>query len=308
MNKITIILGLSLSIFLSGLSSAAAETLKIAALVNGEIISSEDLQNRINAFRLTTGIPYNNETRGMIRQRVLNAAIDEKLKLQEAAKNGIEITPEEINAQMRQFEKSNKIPMGQLRTILKQSGVSPETLSAQIKSDQSWIRLIRKKFYAEGAITQKEIETALKAAQHDLNTPKFQVLEIFIKKEHAKNISHLVQNLRQDPRFELYAMQFSESPSAANGGNLGWVNAGKFPVPLEKKLRRMTEGEISDPIAVGDGYYILKLQKTFKPDRDKPDIPGEKEIRTFLENQKMEALSRKLLQDLRQKAVIEVRD
>ena len=102
-------------------------------------------------------------------------------------------------------------------------------------------------------------------------------------------------------------MQFSDSPSAANGGNLGWVNKGKLASPLETALNKMSSGDISEPILVGDGYYILKLQKTFDPQKDKPELPDEKQIRAFLENQKMEVLSKKLLQELRQKAVIELR-
>ncbi len=288
-------------------SEGSAATLKIVALVNGEIISSEDIQNRVNAFLMTTGIPYNAQTRSMINQRVLNAAVDEKIKLQEAAKNNIEVSEEEVDAQIRQFEKSRNIPMGQLNTLLRQAGVSRDTIEEQMKSDIAWVRLVRKKSYAEGSLTQKEIEQALQEAKSDLTTPKYQVSEIFIRKDHARNLSDLVYNLRRDPRFELYAMQFSESPSAANGGNLGWVNSGKLASALESALKKMKPGDISEPISVGDGYYILKLQKTFNPEKDKPELPNEEEIRVFLQNQKMEALSKKLLQDLRRQAVIEIR-
>lgn len=287
--------------------AAAASTVKIAALVNGEIISSDDLQNRINAFLLTTKIPYNAQTKSMIAQRVLNAAVDEKIKLQEAAKNGIEISAEELNDQWRTFEKNRKIPMGQLKKILKQAGVSEETFASQMKSDLAWVRLVRKKSYAEGTLTQKEIEQAMADARKDLTTPKYMVSEIYIKKSNARNLSDLVSNLRNDDRFELYAMQFSESPSAANGGNLGWINTGKLASALETALKKMKPGDISEPIQVGDGFYVLKLQKTFDPAKDKPQIPDEKEIRLFLENQKMETLSKKLMQDLRQRAVIEIR-
>ncbi len=288
-------------------SFALASSLKIAALVNGEIISSEDLQNRINAFMMNTKIPFNSQTKSMITQRVLNNAVDEKLKLQEAAKNGISISDKEVAAQMRLFEQNNGIPTGQLTKILQKAGVSEDTMQEQLKSDLAWVRLIRKKYYAEGAPTQKEINQTMAEAKADLNTPKYMVSEIFIKKSNAKNIWQLVDNLRQDDRFELYAMQFSDSPSAANGGNLGWVNTGKLASVLESKLKNMDIGDISDPIMLGDGYYILKLQRRFNPKTDKVEAPTQEQIRTLLENQKMESLSKKLLQDLRQKAVIEIR-
>ena len=303
MKKLLILLGLCITIN----TPAQATALKIAALVNGEIISTEDLQSQLKSFMMNTQIPMNAQTRGMIMQKVLNSAIDEKLKLQEAEKNDITITEDEIKAQLRNIEKKNNIPVGQLTEILKNAEINPQTMHEQIKSDLAWLRLIRQKYYMEGTPTQKEINAALKEAQEDLNTPKFLVSEIYIKKDNAKNLSDLVYNLRNDERFELYAMQFSDSPSAANGGNLGWINTGKLPFILENHLKKMKTGDISDPIKVGNGYYILKLNQTFNPATDKLQIPTSKEIKALLENQKMEALSKKLLQDLRQKAVIEIR-
>ena len=72
--------------------------IKIVALVNGEIISTEDMENRVNAFVMTTQIPLNHQTKNLIKQRVLQAAIDEKLKIQDAEKNGINIQPKTLVA------------------------------------------------------------------------------------------------------------------------------------------------------------------------------------------------------------------
>ena len=285
-----------------------ATPLKIKALVNGEIISSEDIQNRINLFLMNSRIPYNSQTKDMINQRVLNNTVEEKLKLQEAAKEGIIISEKETKEQVAKFANNNKIPLSQLSLLLKQSNVNQRTIEEQLKSDLAWLRLIRKKYYSEGSITQKEINQALESAKKNLETPKYFVAEIFIKKENANNLSQLVHNLRTDDRFELYAMQFSDSPTASNGGNLGWVNSGQLPSILEAKLKNMKLGSISDPIQVGDGYYILKLKQRFNPKTDKMQAPSTIEIQSMLENQKMETLSKKLLQDLRQKAVIEIRN
>lgn len=288
--------------------SAQAQSVKIAALVNGEVITTSDIQNRINAFLMTTQIPLNAQTRGMILQRVLNNAVDEKIKLQEAVKNGITITADDLKGAIASYEKNNKIPAGQMKTMLRRANVSQTAFNEQMKSDLAWLRLVRKKVLGVDTITQTEINQSLADAKKDLETPKYQISEIFIKKENAKNISDLVSNLRNDPRFALYAMQFSDSPSAANGGNLGWINEGKLAEPLEKAVKKLKVGAVSDPILSGDGYYILKLEKRFNPEVDKPAIPDKKEIKRFLENQKMEDYSRKHLQDLRQQAVIEIRN
>lgn len=299
------LLALLISISASNMSFAAP--FKIIALVNGEIISSEDMDSRINAFSMNTKIPFNEQTKDMISQRVLNNAINEKLKLQAAQKDGITVSEQEVKEQMQQFEKENNVAKGELHQILKNAGVNKSTVMEQIKSDIAWVRYIRKRFYSEGAPTQKEINEKLHEASNDLQKTKYLVSEIFISKKNANDIHLLVENLRNDNRFELYAMQFSESPTAANGGNLGWISLNNFPSPLADKLKQMNEGSVSDAIAHGDGYYILKLHQTYNPQKDKIKTPTAAEIKATLENQKMEMLSKKTLQDLRQKAVIEIR-
>ena len=302
-----------LILLLSGIFSfipnnAQAKSLKIAAVVNDEIISTRDLQNRVNLFLMTTRIPLNPQTENMIFSRVLNNAIEEKLKLQAAEKEGIKISPQELADSVQQFEKNNNISNGELKKILAQNKVDMDAFENQMKADLAWVRLVRRKMYSDAQVTQKELEKAMADAKTDLSTPKYFVSEIYIRKKDAKDLSVLVNNLRQDPRFELYAMQFSQSPTAANGGRLGWLNKGKLPEEIEKKLDKMHEGEISDPILYGEGYYIVRLDKTFDPKVDKPEIPTQNDMKKFLENQKMEEFSKKYLQDLHQKAVIELRN
>ena len=302
-----------LILLLSGIISftsadSKAESLKIAAVVNDEIISTRDLQNRVNLFLMTTRIPLNPQTQNMIFSRVLNNAIEEKIKLQAAEKEGIKISPQELADSVQQFEKNNQINTGELKKILAQNKVDMDAFENQMKADMAWVRLVRRKMYSDAQVTQKELEKAMADAKTDLSTPKYFVSEIYIRKKDAKDLSVLVNNLRQDPRFELYAMQFSQSPTAANGGRLGWLNKGKLPEEIEKKLDKMHEGEISDPILYGEGYYIVRLDKTFDPKVDKPEIPTQNDMKKFLENQKMEEFSKKYLQDLHQKAVIELRN
>ena len=85
------------------------QSLKIVATVNDEIISTADFQNQLKLFLLTTKIPFNEQTQNMILERVLNSAIDEKIKLQTAEKNDIKITEKEVNSSIGNFEKNNKI-------------------------------------------------------------------------------------------------------------------------------------------------------------------------------------------------------
>ena len=279
-------------------------SVKIFAEVNGEIITSSDMQDRINAFVVTTQIPVNDQTKNMIIEKVLQSAIDEKLKLQEAQNNSIKISPEELNAGMVNFAKSNNISVDQLRQVLKKAQVNEDVFRSQMKAEMVWSRLVQKKAAQNAIISRNEIKSAMETMEKDIQKHKFLVSEIVISKDKANGIEHLVDNLRHDPRFELYAMQFSEGLSAKNGGHIGWVNKGQLTEQLDKALLNMKEGEISDPILLGKNYYILKLEKVYIPGSDKAPVVDEAQVRKMLENKKIEEIAEKYIRDLRNKAII----
>ena len=279
--------------------------IKIFAEVNGEIITSRDMQDRVNAFVATTQIPVNAETKDMVIDRVLQAAVDEKIKLQEAQKNGVEISEADMDAGMQNFAKANGVSVPQLKKMLKQAQVDEDVFRSQMKAELVWARLVQRKAAQEANVSQSEVDEAMENITKDIKTPKFMVSEIVIPKKQAAHIGDLVSNLRQDPRFELYAMQFSQSPSARGGGRLGWVNKGQLAEPLEKALEQMKEGSISNPVALGSDYYILRLEKKYRPGIDKAPVPDAETVRKMLESKKMEETAAKYLRDLRNKAIIE---
>ena len=280
-------------------------SLKIYALVNGEVITSNDMQSRINSFIMTTGIPYNAKTKSMIINKVLQAAIDEKLKIQEAKKNKIQVTPQEVKIAVREFEKSNGMSAGQLKSILAQGKVSMSVWVKQIEADLAWKKLIATKGRGRVDVGENEIKRAFDDIKKDMKTQKYMVSEIVISKKDAKDLNGLVEVLRQDPRFELYAMQFSQSPSAANGGRLGWIVKGKLPSALENAIMKLKEGDVSNPVAYGNDYYIFKMEKIFNPKTDAQSLPDRKQVRRYLENKKLEEFSDKYIKDLRNRALIE---
>lgn len=279
--------------------------LKIYALVNGEVITSSDMQSRINAFILTTGIPYNAKTKEMITNKVLQSAIDEKLKIQEAKKNKIIVTTHELRQAVAEFEKSNRMPQGQLGKILAQANVRMSVWTRQIEADLAWKKLISSKGMGRITVGESEINRAFDEIKKDMTMPKYMLSEIVINRKDAKDLKGLVEVLRQDPRFELYAMQFSQSPSAANGGHLGWVLKGKLPKTLENAVLKLKEGAVSDPVIYGNDYYIFKMEKVFNPQIDAKSLPERRQVKAYLENKKLEEFSTKYIKDLRNRALIE---
>lgn len=281
--------------------------IRILANVNGDIITSGDINNRVRIFCMTSGIPYNEQTKTLIMNKVMQNTIDEKLKMQEASRSQIEISERELDEAMRSFKRNNGIPDDEFKRVLKQAGVDEKVFRAQIKADLAWMRVVSRKIGAE-TVTQGEIDEALALAKKDFTKSKYMVLEIVISKKDAKDIHELAENLKQDPRFELYASQFSQAVSGASGGRLGWVNEGQLPVVLEEAIKKLPEGGVSQPVLYNENYYIMKLEKRFDANNDDIIQPTSRDVQNMLSEQKKERMSSQMMQNMRQRASIEVRE
>src|SRR5688500_16678796 len=106
----------------------AQETLRIAAVVNDEVISVFDLANRTRLALLTTGLPDNMDTRRRLQPQVLRSLIDERIQTQEAARQNISATESEMQSAIARIEENNRMPPGGLEQVIRQSGVQRSTV------------------------------------------------------------------------------------------------------------------------------------------------------------------------------------
>ncbi|HZD25386.1 MAG TPA: SurA N-terminal domain-containing protein, partial [Alphaproteobacteria bacterium] len=91
---------------------------RIAAIVNDEIVSGYDIEQRIDLVLATTNLQHPEETRRRLRHQVLRTLIDERLQMQEARKLNLKVTDEDLQRAYRYLERQNNIPQGQLDEYL----------------------------------------------------------------------------------------------------------------------------------------------------------------------------------------------
>jgi peptidyl-prolyl cis-trans isomerase SurA len=70
----------------------------------------------------------------------------------------------------------------------------------------------------------------------------------------------LISQLQQGAPFPSVARQFSSLPTAAYGGDAGWVSPGEMPAEVEAAVEQMRPGQLSQPIPVKEGVYIIYLR------------------------------------------------
>lgn len=284
------------------------DDIKIVMVINGEMISKKDLNDRIRAFSFNLNIPINAETKDMMIARVKQATIDEKLKIVEAEREKINISDKEIDEAVENLAEGNGKTLAEFKQEFRNAGVDFDVFRTQIKSDLAWIRLVRQKSMGQIEASRKEVERFISDIETNINSEKVRISEIVIPKDSAGNISTLVYNLRNDPRFPLFAMQFSKSPSSAKGGDLGWINKNMLMPKIRVAVQNMEEKEISDPIEIGEDYHIIRLEKIYDPKEDKAKVPSFNEAKRTIEGNRIEEFASNYLNKIRQKAIIEIKE
>jgi peptidyl-prolyl cis-trans isomerase SurA len=252
----------------------AQETLRIAAIVNEEVISAYDLGTRVDMFLAFSQQDNKAEIRSRLAPQVLRRLIDEKLKIQEAKRLGIRVSGSDIERGISQLERQNDLPKGGLEAFLNQKGIARSVLIDQVEGDIAWVKVVNHRLRVQIFISDEQIDEALAEIEKNKGKPEMLVAEILLpvdRPEHESEIgllaSRLIQQIKGGTSFQSLAGNFSQSPTAAVGGDLGWVKQGQLGGKLDATLSKLQPGQISNPIRTLAGYYILML-------RDRRTDPG----------------------------------
>lgn len=237
---------------------------RIAAVVNDEVISVADLASRIRMVMLSTSIPDTPEARQRMAAQVLRTLIDERLQIQEAKRKNIAATDGEIKKAITSIEEQNHMAPGQLDQVLKANGIQRSALVDQVTASIVWAKLVRQIAADTDPISDEEIDDTLKRLKQNEDQPQSRVAEIFLSVDNPQQdgevqalAERLVEQMKQGARFSAVARQFSQSPTAAVGGDLGWVQPDELSPPLAKAVAEMRPGELSPPIRTAGGYYLM---------------------------------------------------
>lgn len=255
----------------------------VAAVVNDTVISQYDLRQRIALFLATTGAKATSENMDRIRAQVLKQLETERLELLEAQKNNITVSGSEVDKAINNITTDNNMTVDQLKQMLEHAGVNIATLRGQIATQIAWSKTVQDMYGDRINITPADVDAELKRLAAGANKPHYQVAEIFQAVDNPEqdakvraDMQELHDEIAQGAPFQAVARQFSQNPTAAQGGDLGWLEDGALPKPLNDALASMKPSTISQPIRAAGGYYLLLLRARQEPAGTK--IPEHKNV------------------------------
>ncbi len=247
-------------------TTSAQDIQRIAAVVNDEVISVFDLAQRIRLMLQSSNVEPTPEQQRRVAPSVLRLLIDERLRMQETERQNVRVTEQDMERAKAQIERNNNIPAGQFSQFVAQSGVSQSALEAQIRAQLAWEKFLARRVEPTIEIGDEEVDAVLERVKSNRGKREVRVAEIRLPIDDPSDeqrvrgqANDLISRIRQGANFSSVANQFSQSASAANGGDIGWIQQGQLAPQLDEILQKLSPGELAGPIPTPDGVIILAV-------------------------------------------------
>ncbi|MFC0387368.1 peptidylprolyl isomerase [Muricoccus vinaceus] len=248
---------------------------RILAIVNGDVITESEVQSRARLFALNIGLQPGGDLLTRIRPQIMRQLIEERLRLQEIQRRRIPVGDDEVAAAIGDIEKRNGLPDGGLRAQLRGAGVEPRVLYDQLRAQIGWSRFIRALLGPSAEPSESAIKEAVAAQEARAGQPEYLLSEIFVPVEDPSSaaetkrfVDDVIGRLRQGLPFPIAATQFSQSQTALQGGDLGWVSTEGLDPAVAAIVQRMPPGAISNAIEVPGGFQVVALRQKRETGRE----------------------------------------
>jgi peptidyl-prolyl cis-trans isomerase SurA len=289
------------------LCASTSQAQSVAVMVNGDPITSFDIEQRSKLNYLTTHKVTD-------RKEVINELVDEKLKIKEAKKFGVDPTGSDIDQSYAGMSERMRITPEQLTKSLESQGIRPDTLKARIRADMVWTSLVRGRYKESLQVGERDVVAAVKGdgAEDNQQTTAFEYkmqpivlvvprgsapAAIEARQKEAEALRNRVQSCAEANAF------FKSMPNAAIRETVTKTSA-DIPAVLRELLDKTPIGHLTAPEVTKQGIEMVALCGR---NPTTVDTPKKREIREKMYAQKFEAKSKWYLNEIRKAAMIEYR-
>ncbi len=244
----------------------------IAAIINKKVITQSQVEQVQQQF-LRQGMFTLGDSDETRREKVLNFLVENELVRQRAEEKGIFVGSDEVDTALSDIKKRNNIVSDdQLKSAINQEGQTWDEFLEEIRRQIKVAKLMNQEVRSQIEMTEEEIQAYYQTHPNEFEQtpPNVHIRHILLKVdenasekdiEERRKLAHdLVQQLREGADFETLAQQYSDHPSAANGGELGTFKEGQLASPFDIAFT-MNAGEISDPVRSDTGFHIIYVQE-----------------------------------------------
>ena len=229
-----------------------------AVLVNDHAITRYDVAQRTRFLALL-------RTPGDLPAQALQALIDDRLRLDEAKRLGLSVTPEQIDTGIAEFAARAQLPADEFIKALVQGGVDAQSFRDFVTAGLVWREVIRARFGTRATVTESEIDRALSLSAQGA-TVRVLLSELIIpappdQTAEAEALARqLAGSIRSEADFAAAARQYSASPSRDRGGVIDWIPLTNLPPQIAQVILGLKPGQVTPPIAIPNAIALFQLR------------------------------------------------
>lgn len=312
---------LPLAFALLALASSGEVVDRVAATVNGEVVTLSDLEDRAGAewarVQAMAPGPARDEARRAALQRAFDLVVSEKLLAKEAQALQLEVTDAQIDAAIADIKTRNRFDDAQLDRALAEQGLDRTTFRGQVRRELETYQVLQYKVRNRVKLTDADVRNYYQTHPQEFGgEPELKVRHIFLPlPENATKADEetvraqaerVLQRLRTGEDFAKVAREVSQSPSAKDGGDIGWLRRGTVQKQLEDAAFALKDGEISPVVRAGRAFHIVKVEAR-RTGGGKSFEEAQEEIRTRLYEEQVGSYRQAYIDELKKAALIEVK-
>lgn len=301
-----LLLAISAGLILTGLPSPSRAQ-NIVVMVNGDPITDFDIEQRSKLDQLTT-------QKTPPRQEVINELINDKVKLKEGKKYGVDPGVSDINQSYEGMAQRMRISPEQLTKSLESKGVRPETLKSRMKAEMVWTSLVRGRFKEKLLVGERDVAQAVQAQTGDklqIEGTEYKMQPIVLIVPRGSSSAFLETRKKEAETYrsrvgscEEANSLFRSTPNATIRDSVTKTSA-ELPEALRKVLDDTPIGHLTAPEVTKAGIEMVVLCSR-KPTMI--DTPKKREVREKMYQEKYEKTQKAYLDEIRKAAMIEYRN
>ncbi len=294
---------------------------RVAAVVNGDVVTLLDLEDRAGAELRRLEAEPEGPARQKARARLLRAAFDallaERLLDGQVKELGLEVSDAEVSAVIEDTKKRYHLDDEALDRALLGEGLTRALYRVKVKRDLESFRILSLKVRSRISVSDEDLKNHYQQHLAEYASgQEIRVRHVFLvlapgapaadEARVREKAQKALARIRGGEDFAKVAREASQGPSAAEGGDLGWLRRGVVQAEVEKAAFALETGQVSDLVRTRTGYQILKVEER-RGGQPRPFDEVKDEIRDRLTNDQADVARQQYVAELKKEAFVELR-
>lgn len=281
-----------------------ALSMELKATVNDNPISDLDVLHWAQLLKFQQPSKYEAMSNSQLQKEALDTIIESAVKKQTALDAGFKVSPQEINNAKAHLEQQNDLSPGTLPQILKKNKVSEKALNAQLEADLLWLQYLRSKAQNVN-ISNLAVNKRYQAMKNELEKQGVKgdsvTLWEMAQGVFSEDVDVSTTLESKDCDAFLEHIKIGPFPDSAQRG---WTDPQQMPPELRELLTNIAVGETIGPLRSPTGILVMMKCNV----RSQQVMPSKEQLKTQMEMEQLDVLSRRLLAEAMRRSIIEKKE